>query len=130
LRPSIPLIAIGTFGMFFVLPIVNGCSQAIWQTKTPVEVQGRVFAVRRMIGASTIPLAYLLSGPLADRVFEPLMASGHFSSSVGQFIGVGHGRGIALMFIGAGLLTMLAQVGGYVYPRLRWLEAELPEATT
>jgi MFS family permease len=130
LWPSIPLIAIGTFGMFFILPVVNGCSQAIWQSKTPVEVQGRVFAVRRMIGASTLPLAYLLSGPLADKVFEPLMARGEMSRSLGRLIGTGRGRGIALMFIIAGVLTMLAQVGGYLSPRLREVEEELPDATT
>jgi MFS transporter, DHA3 family, macrolide efflux protein len=130
LWPSIPLIAIGTFGMFFILPIVNGCSQVIWQSKTPVAVQGRVFAVRRMIAASTLPLAYLLSGPLADKVFEPLMTRGEISRTLGQLIGAGRGRGIALMFIIAGVLTMLAQVGGYLYPRLREVEGELPDAAT
>lgn len=130
LRPSVTLIAVGAFGMYFVLPIVNGCSQAIWQSKTPLEVQGRVFAVRRLIGASTIPVSYLLSGPLADKVFEPLMTGGRLSGSVGRLIGEGKGRGIALMFVVAGLLTMLAQAGGYLYPRLRQLEEELPDAPT
>jgi hypothetical protein len=128
LRPSVPLIATGTFGMFFALPIVNGSSQAIWQSKTPLNVQGRVFAVRRLIAASTVPIAYLMAGPLADRVFEPLMASAALKRSVGRIIGVGSGRGIALMFIVAGVLTMLAQVFGYLHPRLRQIETELPDA--
>jgi MFS transporter, DHA3 family, macrolide efflux protein len=128
LRPSAGLITVGTVGMFFSLPIINGCSQAIWQSKTPYEVQGRVFAVRRMIGASTIPLAYLLAGPLADRVFEPLMATGPVRAVLGPLIGEGRGRGIALMFMIAGVVTMLSQLGGYLYPRLRNVEDELPEA--
>jgi DHA3 family macrolide efflux protein-like MFS transporter len=117
LRPSVALIAAGACGMYFVLPVVNGCSQAVWQSKTPLEVQGRVFAVRRLIAASTVPVGYLLSGPLAERVFEPL-------------VGEGRGRGIALMFVVAGALTMLAQACGYLYPRLRRLEEELPDAQT
>jgi MFS family permease len=128
LRPSPPLIALGTFGMFFALPVVNGCSQAIWQRKTPANVQGRVFAVRRMIGASTIPLAYLLAGPLADRVFEPLVASGRLHTGLARVVGEGRGRGIALMFVVAGLLVMLAQAVGYFQPRLRRVEEELPDA--
>jgi MFS family permease len=128
LRPSIALVAVGAFGMFFMLPVVNGCSQAIWQSKTPVEVQGRVFAVRRLMGASTVPVAYLLSGPLADKVFEPLMAGGGLGGGIGRLVGEGRGRGIALMFIVAGVLTMLAQLCGYLYPRLRRLEEELPDA--
>lgn len=128
LRPSPPLIALGTFGMFFAMPVVNGCSQAIWQRKTPARVQGRVFAVRRMIGASTIPLAYLLAGPLADRVFEPLVASGRVHAGLARVVGEGRGRGVALMFVVAGLLIMLAQVVGYFQPRLRFVDEELPDA--
>jgi DHA3 family macrolide efflux protein-like MFS transporter len=128
LRPSPLVIGAGTFGMFFALPVINGCSQAIWQSKTPHDVQGRVFAVRRMIGACTIPLAYLLAGPLADKCFGPLMMSGPLKTTLGPIIGEGRGRGIALMFIVAGILTILAQLGGYLYPRLRRVEDELPDA--
>jgi hypothetical protein len=42
----------------------------------PPDIQGRVFAVRRMIGQFTAPIGYLIAGPMADFVFEPLMAEG------------------------------------------------------
>jgi DHA3 family macrolide efflux protein-like MFS transporter len=128
LRPSFTVIAVGTFGMFFLLPIINGCSQAIWQSKVPIAVQGRVFAVRRLIGASTIPTAALIAGPLADRVFEPLMSNRFFQRTAGDIVGLGHGRGIALMFIVSGFLVILTQFGGYLYPRIRNIEQELPDA--
>lgn len=70
LRPSAVLVASAAFVFLFASPILDGCSQAIWQTKVPPDLQGRVFAVRRMVAWSTLPLAYLLAGPLADRVFE------------------------------------------------------------
>jgi MFS family permease len=57
LQPSIPLIIVATFTFLFCTPIVDGCSQAIWQSKVPTDIQGRVFAVRRMISMSTLPLA-------------------------------------------------------------------------
>jgi hypothetical protein len=124
-RPSPSLIATGMFGMFFILPILNGCSQAIWQTKTAPDVQGRVFAIRWMLALSTTPLAYLLAGPLAERVFEPLVAaSGPFTWITGQ----GAGRGIALMFMISGIFIILVQLGSYSYPRFRHVERELPDA--
>ena len=128
LRPSAILIAIGAFGMYLVLPVVNGCSHAIWQSKIAPDLQGRVFAIRRMIGASTLPIAYLIAGPLADRVFEPLVNNTHFGTIAEVLTGKGPGRGIGLMFIAAGIVIMLAQLGGYLYSPLRRVEFDLPDA--
>jgi MFS family permease len=129
LRPSALLIGFAGFIIFFCLPIINGSNLAIWQSKVVPSAQGRVFAVSRMIAGLTMPVAYLIAGPLADRVFEPLLAiGGVFSSSIGRFIGVGPGRGIGLMFIVVGLLTMLITAVSYLYPRLRLVEDELPDA--
>jgi hypothetical protein len=82
-----------------------------------------------MIAWSTIPLAYLAAGPLADRVFGPLVAEGGaMADSVGRVIGVGPGRGIGLLFIVMGSLVSLATIFALLYPRLRRLELELPDA--
>jgi hypothetical protein len=81
------------------------------------------------VGVPALPLAYLVAGPLADYVFEPLMVpDGPLAGSVGQFIGVGPGRGIGLMFMVMGTLTMIVTVVAYLYPRLRLMEDELPNA--
>jgi MFS transporter, DHA3 family, macrolide efflux protein len=128
LQASIPAIALATFLFSFGSTIINISSQYIWQTKVAPNVQGRVFAVERMLGSSLQPFAYILVGPLADRVFEPLMAvDGALASSVGQIIGVGAGRGIGLMFILMGAMTIVTTVAGYQYPRLRLLEDELAD---
>jgi hypothetical protein len=113
----------------FTMPIINGSSQAIWQTKVAPDVQGRVFAVRRMIAWSAMPLAYILAGPLADRVFNPLLVEGGaLASSVGLVVGVGAGRGTGLLFMISGLLSIVVAAWGYVYPRVRHVEDELPDA--
>jgi MFS family permease len=128
LQPSIPLIAVSIFFIMFTMPIINGCSQALWQSKVAPDLQGRVFAVRRMIAMSASPLAYVVVGPLADNVFEPLMAvDGALAGSVGNVIGVGPGRGSGLMFIVTGLLTIVASLAAYLYPRTRLVEDELPD---
>ncbi|MGB8648448.1 MAG: MFS transporter [Anaerolineae bacterium] len=51
-------------------PVMNAHSQAIWQTQTPRELQGRVFAVRRVIAQFTWPLSTAVAGWVAG-VFNP-----------------------------------------------------------
>ncbi|NOX44972.1 MAG: MFS transporter [Caldiserica bacterium] len=127
--PSVLILGIAAFSVYFAIPIVNGCSQAIWLAKTPPELQGRVFATRRMISWSSLPLAYLLAGPLADRVFEPLMAEGGpLAGSLGRVIGVGPGRGIALLYVVLGVFILGVTLWAVIYPRLRRLELEIPDA--
>jgi hypothetical protein len=128
LRPTPLVLGIAAFLAFFSLPIFQGSNQALMQTKIAPEVQGRAFALKEMIAVSTLPLAYLVAGPLADGVFEPLLAvGGPLAGSVGSVIGVGPGRGIALLFVVMGLASLLLSLAGYLQPRLRRVEEELPE---
>lgn len=129
LRPWLPLIAFSLFFFTLLMPIILGSSQALWQTKVAVEVQGRVFSVRRMIAWCTTPLAYLIAGPLAEEVFTPLLLPGGLlADSVGAILGVGRGRGFALIFVLVGVLLMLVSLSGYAVPRIRLVEMELPDA--
>ena len=128
LRPSFWSTAIGAFGAHVTIAIVYGSNQAIWQSKIAPNVQGRVFATQQMIAKATLPLAYLLSGPLADNLFEPLLATtGLLTESVGQIIGIGSGRGIGLLFIMLGMIKMAVTLIGYAHPRIRLVENELPD---
>ncbi|UZX16322.1 MFS transporter [Thermus sp. PS18] len=97
----------------FFIPLLNGSNQAIWQSKVPLEVQGKVFAARRMIAWFANPLAMLLSGPLADRVFAPRY---------------GQGEGIALMLLTFGGLGVVWGLSGYLFPKVREAETLLPDA--
>jgi DHA3 family macrolide efflux protein-like MFS transporter len=129
LRPSAVLIAAAGFTFFLAMPVLLGTSQALWQSKVPADLQGRVFAMRRMVAWSTLPLAFLVAGPLADGVFEPLLAAGGpLADSVGRWIGIGKGRGIGLFLIVLGFLVMLIVTAAARLPRLRRLEEEIPDA--
>jgi hypothetical protein len=128
LRPSLVLVSVAAFLLMASVPVANTASQVLWQTKVPPAVQGRVFAIRRMISQAISPIAILLAGPLADNVFEPLLApGGALSGSVGSVIGTGMGRGVAFMFIVTGLMTAVIGVIGYLLPRVRNIETELPD---
>jgi DHA3 family macrolide efflux protein-like MFS transporter len=119
--------AAGFLGMFLV-PIINGSNQAIWQAKVAPDVQGRVFATRATIAWLVMPLARLLAGPLADQVLEPAMSEGGgFTSAFGWLVGTGTGAGMALMFVVTGLLAALAGLVGYLFPAVRYAEDILPD---
>jgi MFS transporter, DHA3 family, macrolide efflux protein len=131
LRPSAPLVAAGLFVVMFGAPIINGSSQAIWQTKVPPDLQGRVFAVRRLIAQFTAPVGFLSAGPLADYAFKPLLVpGGRLADSAGRLLGVGPGRGIGLLYLTLAVLPLLASLWGYSQPRLRRVEEELPDAVS
>jgi hypothetical protein len=103
----------------------------IWQKKVAPDVQGRVFGIRRTIVLATPLITYLIAGPLADHVFEPMMAiNGTLAGSIGQILGTGPGRGIGLIFVTMGLLLTLATLISFLSPRLRKVEEELPDAVT
>jgi hypothetical protein len=128
MRPSLLVVGVPTVLMLFLNPIVNGASQVVWQTKVAEGAQGRVFSLRRMIGSAISPVAILLAGPLADDVFEPMLAEGGvLADSVGRIIGTGPGRGIGLIHIIAGAGIVLLAVAGWIAPRIRNIESELPD---
>jgi MFS family permease len=128
LGQTLPVWAVGMFFLAFFSPFINGCNQAIWQSKVPPAVQGRVFTVRMFIAWLVMPLAQLLAGPLADRVFEPAMAEGgSLASTFGWLVGTGTGAGIALMFVITGLLRTVSTLSAYLFPAVRDAEDILPD---
>jgi hypothetical protein len=127
--PHIVLLGAAVFFFLFSVPVVSSCAQAIWQTKVPADMQGRVFAVRRMVGLVSPPLAALIAGPLADRYFEPWMApGGALAGTIGRVMGTGTGRGIALLLVVLGAIILVNAVTAWLSPAMRHVEEELPDA--
>jgi DHA3 family macrolide efflux protein-like MFS transporter len=129
LRPNPVLIGVALFIIGCIAPVANGCIIPILQTKTPPELQGRVFAAVRIVAWFSVPIAYIAAGPLADKVFGPLLVEGGaLAGSVGRLIGVGAGRGIGLLLILLGFVSVVATVRGYFYPLLLNIDSEIPDA--
>ncbi len=127
-RPSALLVGAGAFGVFFAAPLLEGTNEVLWQRKVPPSLHGRVFSFRATIPRLTVPIAWLGAGPLADRVFAPLLLpDGALASSAGRLLGVGPGRGVALLFALLGVVIAAFVALGWRYPRLRRLEDELPD---
>lgn len=129
LKTSIPLYAFAVFLFMFSMVIVDAGVTIILQKKVEPSFQGRIFALNTATRAGATALAYILSSVLADRVFEPMMQiNGLLASTIiGQVIGVGTGKGISLMFILGGLLTMIMVAASYNISSLRRVEIDIPD---
>jgi len=112
------------FGVFS-----NGASQAIWQAKVAPDVQGRVFAARRMIAWITSPVTPVLAGLLADYVTEPAMQSQTWlAGAFGWMVGTSPGSGMALQLVLTGFAYIATVLIVYLFfPVVRNLEDDLPD---
>lgn len=128
LAQTLPGWIIGALCMMGFGPLINASNQSIWQSKVPPDVQGKVFAVRRLIAQITAPLSMLLAGPLADLVFEPAMQpDGALASVFGGLIGTGPGAGMGLLFVLVGLLSLAMTFVAYMTPMIRQVEDRIPD---
>jgi MFS transporter, DHA3 family, macrolide efflux protein len=114
------------FALMFAIPFIEAASMSIFQAKTAPDLQGRVFASISQITALLRPAAYLVAGPLADRVFEPARGRPVWRS-VAWLVGAGPGAGIGLMFVMAGTLALLLGLAFYGIPAIRRMESTLPD---
>ena len=128
MRESVVIVGIAATLLLFLNPVVNSSSQVIWQTKVEEGMQGRVFSLRRMLSSAVSPLAIFIAGPLADQIFEPMLAEdGALADTVGTIIGTGPGRGIGFMYVLGGIGTIGIAIAGWLAPRVRNIETELPD---
>jgi DHA3 family macrolide efflux protein-like MFS transporter len=128
LQPNLALASAGAFLLMLIVPIVNGTGQALWQSKVELDLQGRVFSARRMIATIATPIAFVSAGPLADRVFEPLlMEGGAWSSTVGVVFETGPGRGSALLVTATGIVLILLAGLAWTIPAIRNIERDVPD---
>lgn len=125
----VPLVwGVASFLAAFYLPLINGSNQAIWQSKVSPDIQGKVFAARRLIAQITAPIGIIIAGPLADRVFEPsMMPGGGWDGVLGWLVGTGPGAGMGLMLVISGILGTLLGLGAYTVRAVRDAESLLPD---
>lgn len=89
---------LGAFLGWIAIPLMNANLEAVNRLHIPMEIQGRVFAVRNSLQFFTIPVGYFLGGLLVDEVFEPIMAMQATDTLPVRMFGSGKGSGAALLF--------------------------------
>jgi MFS transporter, DHA3 family, multidrug efflux protein len=106
LQPSIPLLAAGCFIWMFLFPFTEAIEQSIFQKVVPPERLGRVFGFAHSVEQAASPVSAFVVGPAAQWLFIPYMTTGPGVELIGAWFGTGTGRGIALVFILAGLVGL------------------------
>ncbi|MFI9771932.1 amino acid adenylation domain-containing protein [Streptomyces sp. NPDC052415] len=129
LRPSLPLVAAGVFGMFAGLTVMNAIYATIIQVKVPARFHGRIFAVNTVFAWCTMPVGFLLLGPGTAALLEPAMEpDGTMAGTAGRILGTGEGRGLGLMYVLFGLALVLVVLCARQIPALARFDAEVPDA--
>lgn len=129
-RLDFVILSVAAFLYFAALPVGTGCHHGLIQREIDPGMHGRVFALLNAFAAAALILGFLGAGPLADHVFEPLMADqGFLASSVGALIGTGKGRGIGLLFILMGMAGLLGVAATALLSSVRGLDARARRMT-
>ncbi|MBO4682140.1 MAG: MFS transporter [Clostridiales bacterium] len=98
--------------MGYTAAVIMGANlTVILREKVPVQMQGRVFSAHDTLKNCTNPVGLLLSGYLADYIFEPFMKTeSPVQSVLSRFFGSGSGSGIAVLFFIVGITGVLLSI--------------------
>lgn len=119
------LLGLSILGAMFPLPLTGALFHTLLQTKTPPDLQGRVFAVTDQLFMLTTPLSFLITGALVDQVLEPAVKGSDWKT-VEPLLGNQRGAGMGLLFVVIGLLIVIATMGMWTLRGIRHLESDLP----
>ena len=105
---------IGGIWLFMALmPAVEAAEQTVIQRVVPYEKQGRVFGFAMTFEAAAAPITAFLIAPIAEFWAVPFMVSTAGEAQWGPLLGDGESRGIALIFLFTGIITMLLPLAGW-----------------
>lgn len=108
------------------IPIGNAIFISTLQAKVPPDVQGRVFAVMGQIVRLLLPVAYLLAGPLADNVLEPMVGTARWEPFASLF-GNSEGAGMGMIYTINGILLILVTLGLSMIASIRNIDTDFPD---
>ncbi len=116
------------FGFLF-FPIVGAASAALKQRKTPLMIQGRVFAADQLLQMVGVAAGILAAGPLADLVFERAFVTGaSWTLPLVPIFGSESGSGMSALIVTAAIVGILTGLLTLSSRRVRTLEDSLPDS--
>lgn len=123
IRESWILYAAGIWLYMTLIPAMEAAEQTVIQKVVPFRTQGRVFGFASAFEAAAAPITAFLIAPLAEFLIIPYMNSEAGRSTWGWVLGDGGTRGIALVFLFAGLIMVVAGLLAFLTRSYRILSA-------
>lgn len=117
------LYAAGIFVYMCLIPVVEASEQTVIQRVVPYKRQGRVFGFAQSVEAGAAPITAFMIGPIAEFGIIPYMKTEEAKLTFGWLLGAGEARGIALVFLVAGLIMMVAALLALMSKSYRVLSA-------
>jgi DHA3 family multidrug efflux protein-like MFS transporter len=118
------LYAAGIWVYMTLIPAVEASEQTVIQKVVPFRTQGRVFGFAAAFESAAAPVTAFLIAPIAEFLIIPWVGSEAGRASVGWLLGEGEARGIALVFLVAGVVMILAAVGAFFTRSYRIISAQ------
>ncbi|MCB1280902.1 MAG: MFS transporter, partial [Salinibacterium sp.] len=94
------------------------------QKIVPFRTQGRVFGFAQAFEAAAAPVTAFLIAPIAQFLIIPYMDSRAGRDAFGWLLGEGQARGIALVFLIAGLVMVLVAAAAFFTKSYRRISAQ------
>ncbi|NNV09141.1 MFS transporter, partial [Geobacillus sp. MMMUD3] len=127
IREAWLLYGLGMLGFFIVLPAVEAAEQTVIQRVVPYRQQGRVFGFAMTFEAAAAPITAFLIAPLAEFWIIPYMDSPAGEDRWGWLLGTGEVRGIALVFVWSGVISILLALAAFGTRAYRMLSTQYRE---
>lgn len=115
------LYAVGIFIFMCLMPAAEAAEQTIIQRVVPLKRQGRVFGLAQAVEAASSPISAFIVAPIAQFIIIPYMKSPDGQAAFGWLLGSGQARGIALVFIIASLVMLVAVLFAFTTKAYRQL---------
>jgi DHA3 family multidrug efflux protein-like MFS transporter len=123
IRESWILYAAGIWLYMTLIPAMEAAEQTVIQKVVPFRTQGRVFGFASAFEAAAAPITAFLIAPLAEFLIIPYMNSDAGEATWGWLLGGGDTRGIALVFLFAGAIMIVAALLAFLTKSYRILSA-------
>jgi DHA3 family multidrug efflux protein-like MFS transporter len=111
IRSEVLPLTIGFFIYLVLVPVAEASEQTIIQKVVPFSEQGRVFGFGQSLESAASPITAFLIGPIAQLWVLPSMTDGSLADLIGPWFGTGVARGMALIFITAGVIGLVVTIG-------------------
>ncbi|MFC7788855.1 MFS transporter [Microbacterium sp. MAHUQ-60] len=124
-----PLFVAGMWLYMAFVPAIEAAEQTVIQKVVPYRRQGRVFGFASAMEASAAPITAFLIAPLAQYLIIPYAESADGRATWGWLVGGGQARGIALIFVFAGLAVIALALVAFTTSAYRRLSTTYAQIT-